>query len=150
MIRNARIDDVSDLRSLINSHAERGVMLFRSQADLYGSLRDFKVADIDDKLCGCCALAIVWSDLAEIRSLAVAEGYQGRGIGGELVKAVLEEARVLGVPRVFTLTLKKVFFAKQGFVEVPKEDLPMKVWSDCINCPKQDHCDEIAMVYDLS
>ncbi|MBN1436505.1 MAG: N-acetyltransferase [Sedimentisphaerales bacterium] len=150
MIRNARLEDVPTLRNLISSHAERGLMLFRSQANLYESIRDFKVCELDGKVRGCCALAIVWSDLAEIRSLAVAADYQGRGIGAELVQAALAEARSLGVARVFTLTLESGFFEKQGFAEVERDALPMKVWSDCVNCPKQENCDETALVCDLA
>ena len=146
MIRNARIDDVPAIRDLINYHAELGLMLFRSPANLYDSIRDFKVCEEHGEIVGCCAMAIMWADLAEIRSLSVDPDYQGKGIGSALVEASLEEARQLRIPKVFALTLEEGFFVQFGFERVPKESLPMKVWSDCIACPRQDHCDEIAMV----
>lgn len=121
-------------------------MLFRSLAQLYESLRDFYVYEQDGEILGCCAMQIIWADLAEIRSLAVREDSQSRGIGGEMVEAAAAEAGGLGISRVFTLTLEEGFFAKLGFARVPMESLPEKVWSDCVNCSKRDDCDEIAMV----
>ena len=149
MIRNARLDDVPVMRELINSHAERDRMLFRSLADLYDSIRDFKLYELEGQIVGCCALQIVWADLAEIKSLAVSDDYQGRGIGKALVQAVIVEARQLHLPEIFTLTLEKEFFEKSGFRQVAMDSLPMKVWSDCVHCPKQDNCDEIAMLMKL-
>ena len=150
MIRNARLDDVPALQQLINSHAELGRMLFRSPANLYESLRDFKTYWHGDQLIGCCALQIVWADLAEVKSLAVKDHCQGRGIGSELLQAVIAEARQLHLPKIFTLTLEEQFFAKLGFKAVPKDIMPMKVWSDCVRCPRQDNCNEIAMILNLT
>ena len=149
MIRNARLDDVETIRRLINAHAELERMLFRSQADIYASLRDFKLYEESGQVVGCCALQIIWANLAEVKSLAVADVFQGRGIGKALTRAVIEEARQLHLPRIFCLTLEKAFFEKLGFKNVAMETLPLKVWSDCVRCPKQDCCDEIAMVLDL-
>lgn len=149
MIRNARLDDVEAIRQLINAHAELDRMLFRSQADLYESLRDFKVAEVDGQVVGCCALQIIWADLAEVKSLAVQEGCQGRGIGVALLDAVIEQAQKLHLPRIFCLTLEMNFFEKKGFRNVAMDSLPLKVWSDCVRCSKQDCCDEIAMMLDV-
>jgi len=150
VIRNARLDDVPAIQELINSHAERGRMLFRSMANLYESIRNFKVYQQDQQVVGCCALQVIWADLAEIKSLAVDCEHQGKGIGTALVGAVVEDARALCLARVFTLTMEKDFFEKLNFMCVPMKTLPMKVWSDCVACPKQDSCDEIAMVLDLT
>ena len=144
-IRDAVIEDVPAIRDLINMHAEREKMLFRSMANLYTSLRDFMVCDQDGKVAGCCALAIIWSDLAEVRSLAVHPDWQKRGIGRLLVEQAVARAEKLHLPRVFTLTLEAGFFEKLGFTRVSMDQLPHKVWSDCVYCPKKDHCDEIAM-----
>ena len=149
MIRSALPNDVPVMRELINSHAELGRMLFRSPADLYESLRDFQVYEQAGQVIACCALQIIWSDLAEIKSLAVREDRQNCGVGSALVRAMIEQARNLHLPRVFTLTLEKAFFAKLGFQETPRDSLPMKVWSDCVRCPKQDCCDETAMMLTL-
>ncbi|MCF7958486.1 MAG: N-acetyltransferase, partial [Phycisphaerae bacterium] len=142
-----QLSDVPAIRDLINMHAEEGRMLFRSMADLYESIRDFKVYEGDGKVLGCCALPIIWADLAEVKSLAVLKGYQGKGIGAALVKVVVQEARQLKLPKIFTLTLEEGFFLKLGFQKVTMDSLPMKVWSECIHCSKQDQCDEIALIY---
>jgi amino-acid N-acetyltransferase len=90
-------------------------------------------------------LHICWEDLAEVRSLAVDENYEGRGIGRQLVEACLQEAREIGLKKVFALTYKDQFFAKLGFRIIEKSELPHKIWGDCIKCAKFPECDEIAM-----
>lgn len=124
-------------------------MLFRSLADIYENLRSFHVAETDGQITGCCALHIIWKDLAEIKSLAVDHSKKGTGIGKALVEASLAHAKNLGLPRVFALTLEPAFFEKLGFEKVERDALPMKVWSDCARCPKQDHCDEVALIKNL-
>jgi len=149
-VRSAKISDAKGICSLINYYAERDKMLFRSLADIYENLQTFTVAEVDDKVVGCCALEVIWSDLAEIKSLAVGEASTDKGIGTMLVSAAVEQARQLGAPRVFGLTLKPEFFEKLGFEVIDKEKLPMKVWSDCAKCPKQQNCDEIAVIKTVS
>ena len=152
-IRAAKVQDVNAIHALISSHAELDKMLFRSIADIYENIQIFKVAESDDnpgRILGCCALRVVWEDLAEIKSLAVDENFMGRGIGKMLIEAILAEAAQLGLKKIFTLTLEPAFFEKANFKLVPKESLPMKVWSDCAKCPKQDNCDEIALIYEAA
>ncbi len=144
-IRDATIQDAKQIHKLINSYAETERMLFASLTSIYENLQIFKVAELDGEVVGCCALKVLWKDLAEIKSLAVEESQFGKGIGRVLVAGCMEKAKKLGLKKVFTLTLEPEFFAKIGFVNVQKESLPMKVWSDCTECPKQDHCDEIAL-----
>jgi len=148
MIRPASIHDVPRMSEIINSHAEFGRMLFKSYAQLYETLRDFAVYvdDAGGKVVGVVGLAIIWADLAEVRSLAVDDAYRGKGIGKALVNWCVDEARRLHVRRVMSLTYEQAFFEKLGFVVVEKETLPLKVWSDCVRCPKNENCDEIAMV----
>ncbi len=150
MIRKPIVNDVEAMRALINDSAELGKMLFRPAVELYEHLRDFLVYELDGRVVGCCALHVYWKDIAEVRSLAVEAGLRGRGIGKELVRAALEEARRLGVMRVFALTLETKFFAAIGFEQVPHDDLPLKVWTDCVKCPRKDCCDETAMIYNLN
>jgi len=145
-VRNAKVSDVKAINALVSSYAERDRMLFRSMADIYENLQTFTVAELDGNVVGCCALEIIWSDLAEIKSLAVDESNNKKGIGKKLVEAALEKAAGIGVPKVFALTLEPEFFEKLGFQRVEKEALPMKVWSDCARCPKQQHCDETAVL----
>jgi amino-acid N-acetyltransferase len=146
MIRSATIHDVPRIQEIINSHAELGKMLFKSYAQLYEDLRDFAVFEQDGDVVGCVALTVIWADLSEVRSLAVDERFLGRGIGRRLVQWTIEEARRLHIRRIMSLTYERQFFEKLGFRVVPKESLPLKVWSDCVRCPKQEGCDEIAMV----
>jgi len=149
MIRFATIHDVPRIQEIINAHAELGKMLFKSYAQLYESLRDFAVYEEDGRILGCCALTIIWADLAEVRSLAVDEDHRGRGIGRKLVEWSVDEARRLGIRRLMALTYEQAFFSHLGFEVVPKDALPLKVWSDCVRCPKRDGCDEIAVVRTL-
>jgi len=148
-VRNAKITDARTISALINGYAEHDRMLHRPLAEIYEKLQLFLVAEEDDQVLGCCALEVIWADLAEIKSLAVAPGQQGKGIGRRLVNAAIEQARRLGVPRVFALTLEPEFFKKVAFDVVEKDDLPMKVWSDCARCPKQQECDEIALIINV-
>lgn len=148
-VRDAKIDDAKAIHSLINQYAERDQMLFRSMADIYENLQVFLVAERDGDIIGCCALQIIWSDLAEIKSLAVGTDNVGTGVGKMLVTGATEKARLLGLPRIFALTLTPEFFEKIGFTKIEKDDLPMKVWSDCAKCPKQQQCDEIAVIKKL-
>jgi amino-acid N-acetyltransferase len=146
MIRSATIHDVPRIQEIINSHAELGKMLFRSVAQLYEGMRDLAVYEVDRKVVGCVGLAIMWADLAEVRSLAVDEAYRGRGIGTRLVEWCVAEAGRLQIRRVMALTYEQRFFEKLGFEVVDKDTLPLKVWSDCVRCPKKNGCDEIAMI----
>jgi len=150
MIRPATVHDVPRIQEIINSHAGLGKMLFKSLAQLYEDLRDFAVYEAPTPagpvIAGCVAMSIIWADLAEVRSLAVDEAFMGRGIGRSLVEWTLAEARRLQIRRVMALTYEEAFFRKMLFQSVAKESLPLKVWSDCVRCPKRDQCDEIAMV----
>ncbi len=106
-------------------------------------------ADRGERVIACAALQISWSDLAEIKSLAVTEDNQEQGIGSQLVEACLREARELGISTVFCLTNKPAFFEKSGFSQVDKMELPRKVWAECYRCPKFPNCDEVALTYHL-
>ena len=124
-------------------------MLPRSRNSIYETLRDFILAEQDGEVVGVGALHMVWDELAEIRAMAIAPDYTGRGIGMAIVEQLAEDGRELGVKTLFTLTYQPVFVAKAGFHEVPKERLSQKVWKDCINCSKFPNCDEIAMIRSL-
>jgi amino-acid N-acetyltransferase len=146
MIRNATIHDVPRIADIINSHAERGKMLFKSYAQLFENLRDFAVYEENGEVIGVVGLSIIWADLTEVRSLAVDDAHRGKGIGTKLVQWCIDEARRLGIRKLMSLTYEERFFGKLGFVVVNKDTLPLKVWSDCVRCPKNANCDEIAMV----
>jgi amino-acid N-acetyltransferase len=149
MIRKAQISDVKEIQKLLTYFAGKGDMLSRSLSELYESIRDFYVATDEERLLGTAALHIVWEDLAEVRSVAVAEESGKKGIGSQLVQACIAEAREIGLKRLFCLTYKPEFFARHGFRLVDKSELPHKVWGDCIKCVKFPDCDENAMILDL-
>ena len=148
-IRKAKISDLKEVHKLINNFAKREQMIPRSLNELYETLRDFVICDADGKVCGVCALHIMWEDLAEIRSLAVDEVHQKRGIGKNLVRECLKEARALGVKRIFALTYSPDFFKKMGFKDADKSSLPQKIWGDCLRCPRFPECDEHAVIISL-
>lgn len=149
MIRKARIDEVKTIQELVNFYAKKELVLPRSLNMIYEDLRDFFVYEEKGHILGCIALHISWEDLAEIKSLAVAESEQGKDIGSGLVKAALAEAREFGVKKVFALSYCPDFFKKQGFREIEKAQLPHKIWGECINCPKFPDCQEVSLVIDI-
>ena len=149
MIRKAELKDVKEIQQLIKLYSNRGNILPRSLSELYDHLRDFFVSIQNRKVVGICALHICWDDLAEIRSLAVVEEDQNKGMGAKLVKACLKESKLLGVKRVFALTYQPEFFEKLGFEKVDKTGLPHKIWTDCLKCVKFPDCDEMAVVKEI-
>jgi len=149
MLRKAQISDVKEIQKLLTHFASRGDMLSRSLSELYEAVRDFYIIEEEGKLLGVSALHIVWEDLAEIRSVAVSEDAGRKGVGTRVVQACIDEARELGLRRLFCLTYKPDFFSRFGFRVVDKSELPHKVWGDCIKCVKFPDCDEIAMIVDL-
>jgi amino-acid N-acetyltransferase len=148
-VEKARIDDVPQMHKLINFFADRGEMLARPLSEIYENIRDFFVIREGERVIACAALHISWSDLAEVKSVAVAEDCQRQGIGDQLIKACLKEARGLGLPTIFCLTYKPGFFEKLGFAQVDKMELPHKVWNECYRCPKFPNCDEMALICHL-
>lgn len=147
--RKATFKDVEAIHKLVNSYAEKGLMLARARNALYETLRDMILAEENGEIVGVGALHIVWDELAEIRALAVAPHITKQGVGRHIVDALTEEAKALGVKTLFTLTYQVGFFDKMGFIEVGKEELPQKVWKECINCAKFPNCDETAMLKKL-
>lgn len=145
----ARIGDIPQIHKLVNYFAGRGEMLARALSELYENIRDFFVVRDGDRLVACAALHVFWSDLAEIRAVAVVDEMQDQGAGALLIQACLEEARGLGIDTVFCLTYQPDFFARLGFSQVDKMELPRKVWGECLRCPKFPDCDEVALVYQL-
>ena len=152
MIRKAVIGDIKPIHKLLGYYGDRGLLLPRSLSELYDHLRDFFVVEEnrqESTILGVCALGICWENMAEIKSLAVAEDQQGKKLGLQLVETCLKEASAIGLKKVFTLTYTTGFFSKLGFKEVEKSVLPHKVWADCLKCPKFPDCDEVAMLINL-
>jgi amino-acid N-acetyltransferase len=148
-VEKARLDDAPQIHRLVNFWAERGEMLPRSLSEIYENLRDYWVVHQGQNVAACVAFHIYWSDLAEIRALAVREDNQAAGLGSRLVDTCIGEARGLGIPVIFALTYRPGFFERFNFQQVPVERLPRKVWGECQHCPKFPNCDETALVLPL-
>jgi amino-acid N-acetyltransferase len=146
-VEKAKIPDVAQMHQIINKFAQSGEMLARPLSELYEDIRDYFVVKDGDKVLATAALHVSWSDLAEIRSVAVSEDSQGKGLGALLVKACLEEAQELGIETVFCFTYQPEFFKRYRFVDIDKMELPRKVWTDCFRCPKFPNCDETALIF---
>jgi len=144
-VRKAGVGDVKAVFALVKEFARRGEMLARPIEEIYARLRDFFIAESDGEIIGIVSLHIWGEDLAEVRSLAVAEPFRRLGAGSALVEAALDEALALGLKRVFALTYAVNFFVKMGFKVVDKAQLPQKIWGDCRLCRKFPGCDETAV-----
>ena len=149
IIRKAKISDIGTIFELVNDFAKQGLMLPKSQIDLYESIRDFFVVEIDNKVVACGALKVFLDDLAEIRSLATNKDFQKMGLGKMITQKLLDDAKELGIKKVFTLSYQVDFFKKQEFTLIKKEELPQKIWRDCYKCPKFPNCDENALIIEI-
>ncbi|GAH56696.1 unnamed protein product [marine sediment metagenome] len=148
-VEKATIKDVTQMHKLINYFADKGEMLARPLSEIYENIRDYFIVRQGERVIACAALHVNWLDLAEIKSLAVAEDSQKLGIGNQLVEACLKEAEELGIATIFCLTYKPAFFEQLGFSQIDKMELPHKVWAECYRCPKFPDCDEVALIYHL-
>lgn len=150
-LRKATLEDIPDIFHLINTYAQKGLMLSRPLGSLYETVRDFVVArDASNHLIGAGALHIIWDNLGEVRSLAVEPALTRQGTGRKIVDFLKAEAITLKVNELFALTYKPEFFQKCDFSIVSKEIFPQKVWIDCVNCVKFPNCDEVAVKLILS
>lgn len=117
-IREARTGDVRMIRHLVDTYATDRILLSKATVTLFEDVQEFYVAEVDGVVVGCGALHVLWEDLAEVRTLAVDRAHRGRGIGDLLLRRLLQQARHLGVGRVFCLTFEVEFFSRHGFVEI--------------------------------
>jgi len=124
-------------------------MLPRPLSEIYENIRDYFVIRKGEQVIACAALHVMWSDLAEIKSVAVAEDSHRQGIGTRLMEACLKEVKELGIPTIFCLTYQPAFFEKLKFSQIDKMEMPRKVWTECYRCPKFPDCGEVALIYQL-
>ncbi|ACD65761.1 MULTISPECIES: N-acetyltransferase [unclassified Sulfurihydrogenibium] len=148
-IRKAKVKDATEIFKILQHFALKEVLLPRSLNSIYENIRDFFVCEVDGKIVGVGSLHVYWEDLAEIKSLAVKEEYQHLGIGRSIVQECLNEAKELGIKRVFALTYVPDFFKKIGFEITDKSNFPQKVWTECIHCVKFNDCHEIPVSINL-
>lgn len=149
-IRKAELRDVPAIFKLISRYVAEQVLLPRPITNLYEDVWEFTVAEEDGELLGCGALKFYNQELAEIRSLCVDAALKSKGVGRMLTEALMDEAERCGLKTVFALTVVPAFFEKLGFQRATRERFPVKVFQDCLGCPKYSCCDEIAVSYQLA
>lgn len=143
--RRALLPDAETIHELIAEFTPDGTLLPRSLPEICENIRDFLVVEDRGMILACGALHIYGTHLSEIRSITVRSSAHGGGAGRLLVEALLREADLHSITCVCLFTRIPGFFARMGFEIAEREKLPDKIYKDCINCPRQHACDEIAM-----
>jgi amino-acid N-acetyltransferase len=132
-VRRAQTSDVRTIRALIDANVASGRLLDKPTVTLYEDIQEFWVAcDHAGQVVGCGALHVMWEDLAEIRTIAVHDEHQGRGAGHQVVAALLDTARTVGVSRVFVLTFAVPFFQRHGFEAIKGEAATPEVYAELL------------------
>lgn len=150
-IRPAKVTDVKEIHKLVEYYANNKEMLHRSLNSIYENIQEYVIVeDKEGAIAACGALHVSWEDLAEIKALAVAEKYKKQGLGKKIVHQLQKNAEELGVSKVFALSFKPDFFIKLGYKVIPKETLPHKIWSECINCHLFPDCGEVPLLFPLN
>jgi len=150
VVRGAVLSDVPQLELLMAPYVASGDLLPRSNYDLCRHIKEYVIAEgPTGEVIGCGSLKVYSRDLAELAALAVREEWQRAGVGGALVAALIAEARAQGLAEVLALTRKPAFFLKVGFAPAEREHFPLKVWADCVRCPRNTCCDEVAVTLKL-
>ena len=129
VVRRARTSDVPAIKHLVDTYAGR-ILLEKNLVTLYEAVQEFWVAEYEGKVVGCGALHVLWSDLGEIRTVAVDPEMTGRGIGHAIVNRLLEVARELALERLFVLTFETDFFARHGFTEIEGTPVTAEVFEE--------------------
>ena len=149
-LRPARPRDVRSIRTLVEPYAERRILIAKEAVAYYEAVQEFVVADAGDEdapdLVGCGALHIMWEDLAEIRTVAVQRGHLGAGVGHAIVTRLVDNARDLGLRRVFCLTFEVDFFLRHGFRVIEGTPVEPSVYAELL----RSHDDGIAEFLDLA
>jgi amino-acid N-acetyltransferase len=145
----AKVTDVKEMHKLVESYANNKEMLHRSLSAVYENIQEFVVIENDGHIAGCGALHVSWDNLAEVKALAIVEEFKKKGLGRKIVERLQENAVALGIHKVFTLTFKPEFFKKLGYKVIPKETLPHKIWSECVNCYLFPDCGEVPLLISL-
>jgi len=131
-IRPARTSDIKGIRTLIDTYAVGKRLLTKETVTLYESVQEFSIAIENDEVVGCGALHVLWEDLAEVRTVAVIERLRGTGVGHQLMQAIEERAREIGVKRIFCLTFETTFFGRHGFEEIQGTPVDADVYAEML------------------
>jgi len=148
--RKATLSDIPEMQVLVEPEVVSGVILKRDNDEVATNIRSYQLAFDQDRLVGFCALHIHTTTLAEVRSLIVSNTVRGSGVGSQLIRLALREAKELGLKEVLSLTYQQAFFERLDFKEIPKESLPEhKIWADCINCKHFPICNEVSLIHSI-
>ena len=148
--KKATLLDIAQMQELVSPEVLSGVILARDDDEIATNIRSYTLVIKEKELIGFCALHIHTKNLAEIRSLIIKENFRGYNIGEKLVVKIIAEAKTLKLKKLLTLTYKKAFFEKIGFIEIPKESIPEhKIWTDCIKCKLFPVCNEVSLIKTL-
>ncbi|MEP6851153.1 MAG: amino-acid N-acetyltransferase [bacterium] len=128
-MRRARTGDVPGIKALIDTYTDQRLLLAKDLVTLYETVQDFEVIEFDGQVAGCGALHVLWEDLGEVRTLAVAPAHRGQRWGDALMAELISTARALGLHRLFALTFETQFFARHGFVEIDGTPVAPDVYS---------------------
>jgi len=149
-LQRARPSDAAAIAEVIRPHAERGLMLPRSESAVRRAIRQYRVARSGaGEVVGCIGIRPFHPNLAEMVGFAVSEDWQGRGVGTELLVQAVDEALLRGFTRVFAMTLRPGPFLRMGFREVSRELVPEKIRRDCTGCPFRVGCEERTVLMDV-
>ena len=132
LIRPAKTSDIKKIRTIIDAYVSGRRLLSKETVTLFESVQEFTVAEVDSEVVGCGALHVLWEDLAEVRTVAVIEGMQGKGIGHTILENILARAKEIGVKKVFCLTFETKFFGSHGFTEIQGSPVEPDVYAQLL------------------
>jgi len=135
VVRRARTGDVRAMRDLIEPYVERRILLGKELVTLFEAVQEFVVAERDGQIVGCGALHVLWEDIGEVRTIAVAEGALGHGVGHAMLEALEQRAIDLGLSRLFCLTFETAFFGRHGYIEVAEQVVSPDVFAELVRSP---------------
>jgi amino-acid N-acetyltransferase len=132
VVRAAKTGDVKKIRKIVDTYTDERRLLFKATVTLFEAVQEFVVAELDGEVVGCGALHVLWEDLAEVRTVAVLEEMHGKGIGNQIMIKILENAKEIGVKKVFCLTFETKFFGSHGFKEIEGTPVSPEVYQEMI------------------
>lgn len=137
-VRRARTGDIPAIERIIAPLVELRILLGKDRVVLYEAVQEFRVAETPDgELVGCGALHVIWEDIGEVRTLAAAAGWRGAGVGHAILEQLEQDARELGLSRIFCLTFETEFFGSHGYVEIGENVVSEEVYAELVRSPDE-------------
>ena len=137
-VRRARTGDVPGIQSLIEPLVQERILLGKDRVVFYEAVQEFRVAETaEGELVGCGALHVIWEDIGEVRTLAAAHDWRGKGVGHALLSRLEDDARELGLTRLFCLTFEVGFFTEHGYGEIGEGLVSPDVYAELVRSPDE-------------